>query len=122
MDPITYVDSFCFWMMVLAHTRITKNCTCLALDNILRIYFSGLIKFVLKNLFQVPENGIQVVVEPQQIDGYIFQTNFRLQFDNSSFYENSFEDEAVERELDEIIPVTSLSILNLFPFFIYFDR
>ena len=81
-----------------------------------------MIKFVLKNLFQVPENSIQVVVEPQQIDGYIFQTNFRLQFDNSSFYENSFEDEAVERELDEIIPVTSLSILNLFPFFIYFDR
>ncbi|KAL5267374.1 hypothetical protein ACHWQZ_G004430 [Mnemiopsis leidyi] len=86
-------------------------------------YFGlGIIKFVLKNLFRLHEEGMSVVVEPQQVDGYIFQNNFRLQFDNTPFFRNSDEEDFSDNELDEIMPLTSLSILSLFPFFIYFDR
>ena len=63
-----------------------------------------------------------MVVEPQQVDGYIFQNNFRLQFDNTPFFQDLEEDDFSDKELDDIMPLTSLSILSLFPFFIYFDR
>ena len=63
-----------------------------------------------------------MVVEPQQVDGYIFQNNFRLQFDNTPFFRSLDEDDFSDKELDDIMPLTSLSILSLFPFFIYFDR
>ena len=79
-------------------------------------FLTGMIRYIMLNVYNVSTEEFKVIAERQQIDGFFYHSVFRLEYDNSQWYQDN------RKQSEVTIPFAFNKILQYFPFYIYFDK